>query len=619
MAALDELLLWTADDHQWSDAQWRDWDRLLRDLLAAYATLPRDLKSVTSDPSVLRVLRGARQRLSAQRRQALDPALRTALTSAEMALRKAAAQPEALRAAWADLVRAARRTDVDREEAALALLVDLTELQGQPWAALSRRLWSVLGDDHDAIAAAKAELTGQAPPARVVPPSRAGADPSIRLELAAQLLTHPPIIGDVIVWLGFERAHVAHFKVEVGPNVLLVDGRWLRSVLAHWDTSAHAHADVPREVAEHRDDCLEAWSPEPGDEDLPFALMRVVLGRRSVAGALEEARATAEVLLRLASFYNCGRQSWPDSRSYIVFVDDSPDWRTLGIGGGRREDGWTLSLAQDRTADVLGELASTVSDPLPVRDGEVKTALELLRWLLTARAAWQPARVLLLDRVLAQVGAWAGSTDGWSFARDYLALPWAYDEAKAEIADAGIQAVYSIDRTRIGPSEPARRDAFLEAVGPRGLVTQQSMENIANCREVLKQLSWLQSWQVRGTDAHARLAALERRVSQPQGMARWITALVGDFERLLDRARRTRNALAHGGPISEPVVLSVLRFTDEVASDALNHALYARMTGTPVADQFVVRQRDLERRLKRLREPEHVVTDVLFGDPLAPS
>ena len=76
--------------------------------------------------------------------------------------------------------------------------------------------------------------------------------------------------------------------------------------------------------------------------------------------------------------------------------------------------------------------------------------------------------------------------------------------------------------------------------------------------------------------------------------------LTVDFGRLLRRAKRTRNAIVHGGPIAPGTVAAVLTFVDSIAVDALDLVMRARMTGRNPGDVFAERTARFTRCLAEL-------------------
>jgi hypothetical protein len=241
---------------------------------------------------------------------------------------------------------------------------------------------------------------------------------------------------------------------------------------------------------------------------------------------------------------------------------------------------------------------------MPVADPLVRAGLDLLRWLTEARGTWEPAALLLNDRVLENVAGWAGYGDSRRFAMQQLGLFWAFSHAQQEVIEAGIEAVNAIDRSGgLTASDPVRRAAYEEATGARAIVTHEGFAgDRANSAKVIMHIAWLQRWQQPGTDAHVRLAALRVHTVSGTAAARWVGELQGRFGVLLDRVTRTRNAIAHGGPIADSTLQGVGRFFDEIASDALNQALYVRLTGQQPQAWFDRRRQRFEKRLEDLAQ-----------------
>lgn len=343
-------------------------------------------------------------------------------------------------------------------------------------------------------------------------------------------------------------------------------------------------------------------------------LVRIALGDGPVALAVDEGRATGQVLLALAAFYNSGRPVWCETGSFMVFADGQPHWRTLGLEDTVVAQHSELSIDKDRGGLLLEELAPTIAAHLPVKDERVRAGLELLHWLLEAGRTWDPAKFLLCDRIMERVSGWAGESDPSRFARGYLALSWSRDQLTADIADATRRAVYAIDSTPSAPSEPARREAFMEAIGSRGLIKQgPGLRESVNLRAAVSEIDWLKSWQRPGTEPARQLDELAARIADANATLRTLTAFKAEFTVLVKRARRTRNAIAHGGPISDGTLSNVGHFYQHIASDALNEALYAHMTGRDVRAHFAARQARHEQVLKRLRGGVEPAT-ALFWD-----
>jgi hypothetical protein len=617
VAAVQELRAWVDDDHQWSeDAQRQNWQSLLEDVLASFGKLPHATSTLLESEveAPLTVLRAALDSIDRDRHAAFDDLLRARLADSERALRSALSGAPLLVVCWEDLQRAIRKTNYTRETETLALLASLSEFQGQPWPELSKRIGRILGDEESEVARVLAEFGDMTDPEPQARTRRAGLSAGERLALARGLLERAPERAIRIVWLAYLDGQLPRMVVPLGDAVTLYEGRWLRAVLASWEQSEHAHEHVPSEVAEHRDECLLSWEHD-GDENRPFVLIRVALGEGPVPAALDEGRDTGQALLALAAFYNSGRAVWSETGSVIVFADGEPRLRTLGFGDGDSPDGQGKPSDKDRGALLLEELAPTIAGHLPVKDERVRAALELLRWLLEAGRTWAPANFLLCDRIMERVSGWAGERDPSRFAREQLALSWSRERLTGEIAEATRRAVYAIDAPLSAPSEPARREAFLEAIGSRGIIKQgPGLRDRVNLRAAVQEMEWLMSWQRAGSETARHLDELAARIASPEATLRTLKASTADFMVLIERARRTRNAIAHGGPISDGTLANVGGFYEQIASDALNEALYACMTGLDMRSHFGSRQARHDQMLERLREGVQAAS-ALFWDP----
>jgi hypothetical protein len=93
----------------------------------------------------------------------------------------------------------------------------------------------------------------------------------------------------------------------------------------------------------------------------------------------------------------------------------------------------------------------------------------------------------------------------------------------------------------------------------------------------------------------------------------WLRELDQRFNAVEARARRTRNALVHGGPISQETVVAVVDFVDELAANALNVSVQGRLGGHDLVDHFIGWRADLLRS-RRLLEENQPSSQALFWD-----
>jgi hypothetical protein len=554
---------------------------LFADIQASFKDLPKTVTELTKAnleqplgriASIATELRESEQSSPITSRDALRKELR----AIERSMRATMSETSVLLAVWEDLIRAIRKSSGPRENAALALLASCVDLQGRSWEVVSRSLWRVIGDDSEAIVEAKAELEGRPLPEPDGPPRRAGLNAASRLALAKRLLVLEPPVAPRVVWIAYFEASIDHGHFSLGDHIDVFDGRLLLASLRA-GPSAGFWPNVPEEVRANRNACLLSWEAKG---TRPFVLVRLQLGERAAAHVERDAAMVRDLLPRLASFYNSGHVSWQPSDSFVVFTDGQLDWHTAVLEYPEEISGMNYELARDRTAEILTTLEPIVAPHLLVRDERVQKALDLMEWLVEARGTWEPARMLLFDRILERVAGWADDSDPNHFARQYLMAPWALDQFTTRLAEYIIKAVNSIDRTTIGAMpDPAQR-AAREKADSMGLVEHApGMRVTANIPLALKQLEWLCSVQPRGSDGANAAAELVRLAGTPAAAKRSLRGLATEFERLLSRARRTRNAIAHGGPIPPATLRTVSPFYHQLANDSLNQSLHAFTTG----------------------------------------
>jgi len=110
-----------------------------------------------------------------------------------------------------------------------------------------------------------------------------------------------------------------------------------------------------------------------------------------------------------------------------------------------------------------------------------------------------------------------------------------------------------------------------------------------------------------------RVQQLAQHLRTPAGALRWFETLVEHGLANEARRSRTRNALVHGGPLSEPTVEIVLPFAQYMADEALGRTLDAFLDDEDPCSAFMrlaQRASELRRRLKA----KHPVANVLTWD-----
>lgn len=195
-----ELLVWARDDGRWNPQANRDWLSLLEDLDVSWTQLGPRLAEVANVKSELEALRTV---------AAISPAHRDVVTAAAEILKSALSGPNALVAAFDDLVDAVRREGSpgppkSETQWRLALFASVAEQSGYDWSIAANRVrYSMEAvtrrSDHDLLQAAR------------------------------NALTRPPDQGHSIVWIAVNHAHT--WGPSPNPTVQLFNGEWLLAVV----------------------------------------------------------------------------------------------------------------------------------------------------------------------------------------------------------------------------------------------------------------------------------------------------------------------------------------------------------------------------------------------------
>jgi hypothetical protein len=240
----------------------------------------------------------------------------------------------------------------------------------------------------------------------------------------------------------------------------------------------------------------------------------------------------------------------------------------------------------DLTGGILNRDAHLLRHKLPLTDEKTREALEMTSWLTSARRNPSPARLVLAQRVLEQVAKWAGRRH-LQFVDQNLRWPWLWAQIDGEVSAVGLQAVLRMPGHDGTTASAEDRNRFLEF--NRAIVRSHGSWPRADPDAVLAYIDDLVAAHRGGGDTLIYLEDLQRRLASGAETLAWMDQLSDGFDRLRARAKRTRNAVVHGGPLLGPVAGSVTDFQDWLASQALRWALEARLTDQDVRNYIDAR------------------------------
>lgn len=603
---LQELDGWLADEHQWRSGRPQNWATLLSDLNSAWKKMGPKLHSrlsAVANPSYeeTQLVRRALK----QGNLPPDESMRRRLQRSASAIRSELLQDASLLAAWTDLLES---TGPSAAASSARLLLRLGELHGHAADSLIRRLRSILSDEYFAVTLARGET-----PSRAEVPNSADASVTERIQLATGILTELPRRADVVVWLLYALAPKLWPPIlEIGERVTLYDVEWLHAA----SESPNPAYPVPGELTENGFGISAITGDRGKSSDdpnaVPYVAARISLGKVRVSEAEAIARRSAEALIALASLHGGHVCPWIVEDSFAMFIDGGSGPSTFAAPAVFEPSSAQRSaMSEDWTAEVIGKNADRWGRHFPIQDHRMQEAAHLLVWLRKARETWGPARLVLCDRVIERVAGWAGLSSPRRLITDHLKIQWAITAMRSECANVAWGAmnandIFSAigDRQRIEALQRAReeirQDPDLEFnLGERSWSV--------NPRGVLKKLDWLSARVPNGGPIAERISKLKDRTRTGSAGAAWADDLMVEFSTLEARARRVRNVLIHGGPVSDLAADEILPFVESLAESALFASVEGRLDEVALVDFFLDRRTANMEVLDALRNRIHPI------------
>jgi hypothetical protein len=589
---LNELREWLDDDRQWLSPFRDQWKMLLVDLVAAHEAAGKNFKAHLDG------LAGDWREISAckaalgggKQNQPPDPSVRRRLRRATEALRARILAAPALEAVFDDLIEATDHLGAWR---AAVHLRDLADLHGLDSEFLAKGLADLLEDEVYAVKTAREEPYDQETGTR-----SAGATPEERVSLCRSRLRRTPREVDAVIWLHYVLAPLQPGRIDFGDVVQIFSAKELLDAAARGEDLPPELTDDPTQsdVAQ-----LAGAGREVKDsrEEVPEALIRVSLGRVPTASALQLAKETAELVLSLAVLFGSDPAIWLPSGSNERYYDGRPAGSARhatpvrALSHVHRE-----ALESEAIQVVAEEWGKKLPSHLPPNSPQMRRIARLALWLRRSRESWEPGRIVLAGRVLEQVAGWAGVSERYRFAREYLQLPWTFHRIYLEI-DNCWRGIW-VERGGFGS------DLLPGAWERIASDPEIEYEELAdgrysfNRRGVIKRAAFLQDQLRPESASFERLGCLRDNTIDGPATAAWIIRLEKDFESFADRERRIRNALVHGGAVGEGLPESLVSFVDGIAGDALHAAIEGTLADKDLIGQSRDYRDDNESRRKNL-------------------
>lgn len=492
-----------------------------------------------------------------------------------------------VKAAWRDVVNAFE-TDASYEEclSLLGVLRELVEIRGHAWEAEMERITRIINDSaaHARQAGADIPLPEEEhgrPPVwtREAP---AGLSETERLGLVESDLARPASDEELVVWLLIEDAFVRDRVVELGP-VRFIDVRHFRS---------------RAEVAPQLFDGLglpSGYELETAQELLSSVELdaSAVLVRVEASGARESAvdwaRRAVTSLLDVATLGE-ERFGWNLAKGYYVTFGHGRLWQMFGSSSDDpRQLFHRFSSRPDiRLAAVDPGLIAAWVDGRP----SAEEAVDLARWeralsLSTDESFRVALGIRNLERVLpqARVGSGQGRGARWTrVVRYYLKDVWCWTSLEDQLQEICFHAVSPAMRPFRDGSDLRIDDNhihdFYEAI--KGLVGAESptpSQLIANAAAIAALMPL-------GSSRRRILEMVVRSSSTSPAAQAWMAQFGRQFDVLLARAARQRNAAVHGGATVPAVIETVSPFVADLGTRVVKGAMTASADDVPLPIWF---------------------------------
>lgn len=594
--AVDEVRRWTDDHQQWHHANPKSWQSALRDLRRSLrAHGPEVLGHITDAQEALdevdRVLA-----LAGDKAIRSEPALRLRTLKVLDTIEQGLTTPGALGAAWVELRRNVE--DPVRGPEAAERLLALARWVGHNPRRVCGLLDFRLSDTQE-------------------PPSQNLA--VRRLNRVATFFADPPARSDIVVWLRALYASVGEPPViEVGKDIKIYDAAWLRRALQ----GSVRHRQIPTECECGRPgrDRLRPFAdrrfqprPEPSlerdeypsNDDIPVACIRVELFDVVVDQAPDIARRAAGALTCLGVIDGGLPNSWQLEETFEIFKDGDP-WSGVSVAPptaiGVVDH---MKSVRDPTADVIRRHADELATELPYLKGRQRAAIDLLRWLRSAKSAPPAARLVLCDRAIETVAGWAGIATPGRFVEAYLIPSWAQGRVRNAFFAIAVDILFNDDRERYEEGDP-RRLGWQEILDHPAIQLKRSPMTV-NLVGLLSEWDWMIDRLPEDGPAWRRAQEIGDAATDGKSMYAWFTRLLQDAKHLEARRARTRNALMHGGPASDEVIQAVLPFAELMATEAVALSFFGSLGERSIPEVFLEDEAAIRRDLARLKSgmPPH--------------
>ena len=397
-----------------------------------------------------------------------------------------------------------------------------------------------------------------------------------RLEMATDILVTAPA-GRIIVWTVYYRAIVSRMREVAGPMTFLRADWALPNAfdIELNDFPERAELRGIRKDVRWLDD-IHVKSLKPENR---LALVRVDLGERQVAGAVDEARRRVDAVLSVA--VEAGGTSWQSAGVATVLLDGEVRSSSLGLNlretSAREDDSYGMGA----TAEILSSIADQLGDaltkgPMPEHLVEALNSLREARMTDHRDVLFHGAR-----RVTPRV-ATALEDHAMELIASVLGVSPATLAAALQRREALVQADRRIADQLMAPFDEAwSREHSERRQELEGEISDYSSGgrevSVAKVVAFQAEIRALPMSDLQRADFEDSLAIC----TAPARERRLLDEMLREAGLLRDRHRRVRNAVNHGLPLNVTTLNSIRDYADHTSSTALNIALTWFKDGDP--------------------------------------
>lgn len=483
----------------------------------------------------------------------------------------------AVKAAWRDVVTAFKE-DHAYEDCLLAIRVlrDSVAARGHAWETETERITRIINDSapHARQAGANLPLPDDDPRIRheELPANLSEED---RLSLIEQDLARLPGHEEVVVWLRIDDAVITGGTLALG-SVLFIDGRHLRSRVL---TSPFDPRGLGLPDGREQSVARELLSGLEGDAQSVFARVQ---STGASLNAVPWARGAVAGLLDVATLSG-PRPGWELTEGYIVVSGRGMEWKVFG---GPSDPHWHVTRAIHRPDEQLRDIDERLVTAWTEGDPAAGEAIELARWERALAVSPNEAfRVALgvrnLERVLpaARISRSTGRNAHWTrIVAYYLKDAWCWDTLRGFLNDVRIASVTPPVEFRKS-KDGAFNDFYKrrrEIIGSENLTSTLLIKYAPALADLVPPRS----------SRRRIIRTVVNKTDTPSHSVAWLDEIAANFDVLLARSARQRNATVHGSATVPAVITTVSPFVSDLGRRVVHGAMAAAASGDQLAVWF---------------------------------